>query len=142
MIRTANEEDSKEILDLIKSYSDNEYLSIEDIKEDIKLNNYSNYLVYEEDKKIIGVINFHELKDYAEIIDIVVKKEYRRKKIATKLMNETLKILGVIEITLEVRVSNVKAIGLYEKYDFKIVGTRKNYYKNEDAYIMKRESEE
>ena len=41
-------------------------------------------------------------------------------------------------ITLEVRVSNVAAIGLYEKYGFKSFGTRKGYYQdnNEDALIM------
>lgn len=140
MIRAADQNDCKEILDLISSYSDNTYLTLTNIKEDININVYSNYLVYEENKKIIGVINFHKLKDYAEIIDIVVDQAHRREKIATKLMNETLRVLGSIEITLEVRVSNVQAIGLYESFNFKIVGTRKNYYKNEDAYIMKKES--
>ena len=39
---------------------------------------------------------------------------------------------------MEVRVSNEKAIGLYEKYGFKSLGTRKKYYQdnNEDALIM------
>lgn len=39
---------------------------------------------------------------------------------------------------LEVRVSNVPAIALYEKYEFTIVGRRKGYYRdnNEDAYLM------
>ena len=41
-------------------------------------------------------------------------------------------------ITLEVRVSNIPAIKLYEKYGFKSLGTRKGYYQdnNEDALIM------
>ena len=41
-------------------------------------------------------------------------------------------------ITLEVRVSNIAAIGLYEKYGFRSLGTRKGYYQdnNEDALIM------
>lgn len=41
-------------------------------------------------------------------------------------------------ITLEVRVSNEAAIGLYEKYGFHSLGTRKGYYQdnNEDALIM------
>ena len=39
---------------------------------------------------------------------------------------------------LEVRVSNEAAIGLYEKYGFKSLGSRKGYYQdnNEDALIM------
>ena len=41
-------------------------------------------------------------------------------------------------LTLEVRVSNIPAINLYEKYSFKSLGTRKGYYQNnnEDALIM------
>ena len=41
-------------------------------------------------------------------------------------------------ITLEVRISNIPAISLYEKYGFKSLGTRKGYYQdnNEDALIM------
>ena len=44
-----------------------------------------------------------------------------------------------ILITLEVNEINLPAIHLYEKYDFKKVGTRKKYYHNKyDAYIMTR----
>ena len=41
-------------------------------------------------------------------------------------------------LTLEVRVSNEPAIGLYTKYGFNSLGTRKGYYQdnNEDALIM------
>ena len=41
-------------------------------------------------------------------------------------------------VTLEVRVSNIPAIKLYEKYAMKSLGTRKGYYQNnnEDALIM------
>ena len=41
-------------------------------------------------------------------------------------------------ITLEVRVSNIPAIKLYESYGFRSVGTRKRYYTDtgEDALIM------
>ena len=41
-------------------------------------------------------------------------------------------------LTLEVRVSNEAAIGLYTKYGFSSLGTRKGYYQdnNEDALIM------
>ena len=41
-------------------------------------------------------------------------------------------------LTLEVRESNSKAISLYEKFGFKSLGKRKNYYQDngEDALIM------
>ncbi len=42
-----------------------------------------------------------------------------------------------ILITLEVNENNKIAIHLYEKYGFKIIGTRKKYYNNKyNAYIM------
>ncbi len=43
---------------------------------------------------------------------------------------------------LEVRTDNEAAIGLYRRYDFDIVGTRKNYYQpsGADAFTMKRPS--
>lgn len=46
-------------------------------------------------------------------------------------------------LTLEVRVSNTAAIGLYEKYGFHQAGLRPGYYQNprEDALIMTREFE-
>ena len=40
-------------------------------------------------------------------------------------------------ITLEVRISNNKAINLYKKLNFQIVNVKKNYYENkEDALYM------
>ena len=46
---------------------------------------------------------------------------------------------NVSNITLEVRKSNIDAIGLYEKYGFKVVSVRDNYYGSEDAFLMMRE---
>ena len=42
--------------------------------------------------------------------------------------NIPLRIFNAERIILEVRESNVPAIGLYEKYGFKNVGIRKNFY--------------
>ena len=46
---------------------------------------------------------------------------------------------GCDTILLEVNTMNYKAISLYEKYGFKEYGTRKNYYGNSDAILMKKE---
>ena len=139
MIIKASIENSKDILDLLKIYSENCHINIDSINNDIQNNNYSNYYIYVQDDKVIGMINFHKMIDYAEIIDIVVLPEYRQKGIASKLIEKALQELELCEITLEVKESNEKAIKLYSKYEFKIISERKNYYKNESAYIMKRE---
>ncbi len=39
-------------------------------------------------------------------------------------------------LTLEVRVSNLAARRLYERFGFEPVGVRKNYYRTEDALVM------
>ena len=44
---------------------------------------------------------------------------------------------NVNSLTLEVNETNTYAIKLYEKYNFKKIGLRKNYYaQNENAIIM------
>ena len=45
---------------------------------------------------------------------------------------------NIENITLEVNVNNSFAIKLYEKYDFKTVAIRKNYYDGVDGYLMER----
>jgi len=46
--------------------------------------------------------------------------------------------LGSVTATLEVRVTNDRAQGLYRKYHFAVVGRRKHYYRDngEDALLM------
>jgi len=45
---------------------------------------------------------------------------------------------GVLPFTLEVRVSNRRAIGMYERFGFRSAGVRPRYYHDngEDALIM------
>ncbi len=101
---------------------------------------YTKILVYEEKEKIIGFIMYIELEDTADILDIIVDKEYRNQKIASCLLDYMISELkeSVKMITLEVRKSNAPAISLYEKFGFSIVNTRKDYYDTEDAYLMGR----
>jgi len=41
---------------------------------------------------------------------------------------------------LEVSPKNIYAVKLYEKFDFKVIHTRKDYYEiGSDAYVMMRE---
>ena len=87
------------------------------------------FLVAEKDGKIIACAG-------AEIAD------YRRQGIATILL---IKLLGAIKrrgatfIILEVRPSNKSAIALYKGFGFQIVEREKDYYWNEDAWIMARD---
>lgn len=104
------------------------------------LQNYSYFFVAEEGD-ILGYCGVHNFGGDGEITNVAVDKNARGQGVATKMlqyaMDETKKI-GVEAFTLEVRISNTKAIGLYEKLGFENKGIRKNFYENpvEDAMIM------
>ncbi|MBR6098878.1 ribosomal protein S18-alanine N-acetyltransferase [bacterium] len=94
-----------------------------------------------EEGKLIGYIGTWQIIEEAHITNISVKPDFRRNKIGEALLHVAIENCyknGIKYITLEVRVSNEKAINLYSKYGFKSLGTRKEYYQdnNEDALIM------
>lgn len=77
------------------------------------------------------------------VVSIAVLEEHRRKGLGYALMAHAMrsgyKDYGCKETYLEVRVSNLPAIKLYEKLGYKIVKIASSYYLDgEDAYIMAR----
>ena len=129
---------------MITNYTDNYY---EYLKENIKefnveylkkVNPFLKNYVYLENNQPIGLISYSLIYDRIELEYIWTSIEHRKKGIASKLMDKMLEE-NINNITLEVRTTNEGAINLYKKYNFKVVSTRKNYYGNEDAYLMIRE---
>jgi len=105
-------------------------------------NHFAYYLVIEnKDSEIIGYGGMWTIMDEAHITNIAIRKPYQGKKLGQELLrrlqDKSVK-LGIMRMTLEVRVSNHIAQVLYEKMGFYSVGTRKGYYtdNNEDAMIM------
>jgi len=96
------------------------------------------FLVYEIDGQVAGYIIFWYILDEAEIGNISVSKEHKRKGIAVKLLKECIKKHPeVSRIYLEVDKTNTGAICLYESFGFKTTGFIKNYYgKGKDAQRM------
>ena len=74
------------------------------------------------------------------VTNIAVLPEYRRLGIGEKILGYVIdNTKAELEfISLEVRVSNIAAISLYEKFGFERAGLRKRFYTNpqEDAIIM------
>lgn len=102
------------------------------------------YIVAEDKEQILGYCGLWGVAGEGQITNVAVKKEYQGKGIATSLFDDILKKGEMIELqayTLEVRVSNVRAIHLYEKMGFVSAGLRKNFYElpTEDAVIMWKE---
>lgn len=142
IISKMQDEDIEEAL-LTEQSHNIHILSKNILKEDIKNKNY-NYLVAKNNNgKIIGYIGISYVLDSADIISIVVHKDYTQKGIATLLLQEIFafaKENNIQKIMLEVRSSNLPAQKLYEKHGFKQIAIRKKYYDNtEDALIYEKE---
>ena len=99
-------------------------------------------LLAEESDQPLGFIIAQTIPGNAwEIENIVVAPDSQRSGIASQLLRELLiraKAQNATRISLEVRASNIPAIGLYRKFSFVEAGRRKNYYSNpsEDAVIL------
>ena len=88
----------------------------------------ANHYVYEFDNKVIGFVSSYFDGEIIEILNYCIDPEYQSKGFGTKLMEEFFKCQNAVSAILEVRSSNVKAIGLYQKFDFKTIRIRKEYY--------------
>jgi [ribosomal protein S18]-alanine N-acetyltransferase len=94
-------------------------------------------------RRVVAYAAVWMVVDQAELGDIAVAAEWRRRGIARRLMDTVLEHVGrrgVREIFLEVRPSNHEARRLYERYGFAAIGRRKNYYSSprEDALVLRR----
>ena len=91
--------------------------------------------------ELVGYAGTWHIIDEGHITTIAVKKEFLRNHIGEAIIQKIIDDCyknNIKYLTLEVRVSNIPAIKLYEKYGFQSLGTRKGYYQdnNEDALIM------
>lgn len=81
--------------------------------------------------------------DEGEILNLAVEPSARRCGVATALWDaacEWFRGVGVSRVHLEVRASNVGAIGFYRRHGFAVEGRRPGYYRRppEDAVLMGR----
>ena len=85
------------------------------------------------DGEVAGYMGVHHLGDCAYVCNVAVAPEFRRRSVASSLMEAHIlkaREAGMSEITLEVRSSNAAALALYEKFGFRCLGTRPNFYTN------------
>lgn len=109
--------------------------------EDVVNDSKACYVVAEEDGKPVGYCGAYTILDEADINQVAVDENYRKRGIATAMLQELLQKLqrkGIRAVTLEVRKSNQAAISLYEGLGFVTEGVRKEFYEKpkEDALIM------
>lgn len=107
------------------------------------------YMVFEEDlEKVSGDnganINLQLTEAEGEILNIAVLPSAQNRGVGQKLLEYAFEVCfryKVRQVWLEVRKNNKTAIEFYQKNNFQIIYTRKNYYRSpvEDALVMKAE---
>ena len=114
--------------------------SIDNFKSSFEVGHHG--LVCKEDNKMLGFLIFSPIKPEAHLLSIAVIESQQYKGIGSLLLKSMIsqcKAMGINQVFLEVRASNEKAIGFYQKYGFKKDAIRENYYSGdipEDALLM------
>lgn len=104
---------------------------------------HESYLVAESDGSVVGFciggIKPHSADGW--ILDLAVLTEKQGRGIGRKLLEETCEILrslGVRNLYLTVDPSNIRTLGLYERFNFVAQGEEKSYFgDNRDRLIMR-----
>ena len=139
MIRRMELKDLAEIM-IIEEDSFSKPWKKEDFIHEIVENDLARCYVLEEDEKIIGYAMMWLLFENGDITNIAVCKDYRHQGYGQKLLSKLIECAKENKLEylfLEVRISNLPAISLYEKMGFETVNTRKGYYDDgEDALVM------
>ena len=110
-------------------------------RSELLTNRLASYLVARVDGRIAAYGGMWLMVDEAHITTFAVHPAWRRQRVGERLLLAFLDLARdrrAREATLEVRLSNLAARRLYEKYGFRPVGLRPRYYSdnNEDALIM------
>ncbi len=108
---------------------------------ELETNKLARYLVVRVAHEVVAYAGIWLMVDEAHITTFAVAPAWRRRRIGERLLTAALDLSiarGASEATLEVRLSNLPARRLYEKYGFRPVGIRPRYYSDdhEDALIM------
>jgi ribosomal-protein-alanine N-acetyltransferase len=113
----------------------------ESFKKELTENKLAHYIVIEEENQIVGYGGVWYIVDEGHITNVAIHPDHRKKGLGKQLV-DAMKDMAIqneiILMTLEVRVSNVAAITLYERMGFLEAGIRPKYYTDnqEDALIM------
>ena len=110
-------------------------------RSELESNRLAHYLVVRAGDRLAAYGGMWLMVDEAHITTFAVHPAWRRQRIGERLLLAFLDLAverGAHEATLEVRLSNLPARKLYEKYGFRPVGLRPRYYSDnqEDALIM------
>ena len=96
-------------------------------------------IVFTLDTRVIGYGIGWIVLDEFHLGNLAVSPGYKGRGYGSMILErmiEDVKKKGCRTVTLEVRASNITAINLYHKYNFKEIAVRKKYYQDEDALVL------
>ena len=107
---------------------------------ELKREGFAYYWIIEFQEKLVGYAGYWKIKNEAHLVTLAIHPSYQRKGLGRMLLSHVLKDVQskkLKKITLEVRKTNRAAQLLYEKFGFKKIAIKPNYYqdKNEDAIV-------
>lgn len=99
------------------------------------------YIVARFEGEVVGYAGMMFTGLETHITNIAVDPTFHGRKVGSRLLLTLITeaiARGAETVSLEVRVSNLAAQSMYEKFGFVVVGTRKGYYieTKEDAFVM------
>ncbi len=110
-------------------------------RNELATNRLASYVIARAGDAVVGFAGLWVMVDEAHVTTFAVDPRWRRRGVGERLLLALIDIAvarRAREATLEVRLSNMPARRLYEKYGFRPVGIRPRYYSDngEDALIM------
>jgi ribosomal protein S18 acetylase RimI-like enzyme len=146
-IKKVSLKDLKQIINLEKHIFKKNAFSKDLLKNLIKNSTiFSKLEIGKDRKKLIGfIIAIRDKSERVNMINFLIKSKFQNKGYGSyflqKTINEIKNMNGVKKIVLNVQISNLTAINLYEKFNFKKnPNILENYYQSgENAYLMELE---
>lgn len=142
VIRTLREQDAVAVTEILRTAPEAVLWAESSVKEVIATEN-AVALLSEAHGKAIGFLIGRQAADEAEILNLAVARESRRRGEGSALLNaalEEFRSRGVSRVFLEVRESNQAGIVFYGKHGFSEVRRRAGYYREpfEAAVVMEK----
>ena len=100
-------------------------------------------LVASDDGRVVAFLCIRVVAGEAEVMNLAVDPAWRRRHIASRLLEQGLRFAGMegaTRVFLEVRTTNQAALRFYERFGFTAVGLRTRYYREppDDAVLLAR----
>jgi len=135
-IKIANKEDINELLNIEEALFTNDSSALSKASFSYHLKKNIIYKI-EVDKKIVAYTLWLKRKNYYRLYSLAILKQFQGKGLGKSLLEFSLDNLEKDIFELEVRVGNLPAIKLYEKFGFIKIKILESFYDDEDGVKMR-----